>query len=237
MITPILEKLIFEGKAQYKTFVAGQSQKHIMNIPQNRYIIITDLWYSPTFYFDPTLLPGSLEDQYQNNMITQLTILGTKGFNRFLFKNSINFNYDNSPIKILSQTPNNPIHISTFLIHIDGISFTFSNGENGMVFSNAVAPSTSSLANVPALPPPSDYGKIGQVGAIPAINRTITPSAYENKFFNEDVNAGTDGNNEFSFPVNANTNLDSSLRSTPITYPILNVGYVEIMGQPNNIGY
>ena len=236
MITPILEKLIFEGKAQYKTFVAGQSQKHIMNIPQNRYIIITDLWYTPTFYFDPHA-EKSLETQYLNNMITQLTILGTKGFNRFLFKNSIYFNYDNSPIKVSSHTPNNPIHISTFLIHIDGISFTFSNGEKNIVFSNAVAPSTASLSNVAALPPPSDYGKIGQAGAIPVINRTITPTAYENLFFGEDLNTGTDGNNEFSFPVNTITNLDNTLKTIPISYPILNVGYVEIQGQPDKMGY
>ena len=43
MITPILEKLILDGKAQYKTFVAGFSQKHILNIPQNRFIIMKEM--------------------------------------------------------------------------------------------------------------------------------------------------------------------------------------------------
>jgi hypothetical protein len=230
MITPILEKLIFEGKAQYKTFVGGFSQKHIMNIPQNRYIIITDLWYTPTFYFSP--LGGDKEQQYIDNMITQLTIIGVRGFNRFLFKNSINFNYNTNVLKNNSFAPNNPIHINTFLIHTDGISLTFSNQETILAISNALAP-----GDVPALTPPSDYGKNGIPGSIPAIDRTITISAYENKFFNENVIAGSNGNNEYSYPVNLNTDLPAALKTEAISFPILNIGYVEILGQPDKMGY
>ena len=228
MITPILEKLIFEGKAQYKTFVAGLSQKHIMNIPENRYIIITDLWYTPTLYFE---VGQPLETEYIKYMITQLTILGTKGFNRFLFKNSININYNNDPLKNNNFSPNNPIHISTFLVHIDGISFTFSNQENFAI--------TTALANFdnPALPNPTDYGKTGIPGSINTINAINTFSGFENNFHNQKLTTGQGGSNEFSFAVNGNTNLDANIKTTSISYPILNVGYVEIIGQPNNIGY
>ena len=232
MITPHLEKLIFEGKAQYKTFVGGYAQKHILNIPQNRYIIITDLWYTHSLFFDPE---GALDlnNEYKTHLITQLTILGDRGFNRFLFKNSIFFSYSNQPLKNnLYITPNNPIHISTYLIHTDGVSLTFSNQEEIIASSNAIAP-----VNVPALVTPSDYGKDGIVGAIFTTERNISLTGYENKFFNEDLVAGAVGNNEFSYPVNNNTNLTDAFRTEEISYPILNIGYVEILGQPDNMGY
>jgi len=228
MITPILEKLIFEGKAQYKTFVAGCSNKHILNIPQNRYIIITDLWYTPSLYSDN---PNTKINSYINRMITQLTILGTRGFNRFLFKNSIIFSFDTLNVENV-ETPNNPIHITTYLIHTDSLSFTFSIGENILAFTTSIPPN-----NVVALQPPSDYGKIGQPGVIATTNRSITPSAYEIDFQGQNLNIGTNGNNEFSYPVNAVTNLTNNLMTNQISYPILNVGYVEIQGQPENLGY
>ncbi len=45
MLTPILEKLILSGKASYNTFVVGGSEKHILNVENDRFIIITDLLY------------------------------------------------------------------------------------------------------------------------------------------------------------------------------------------------
>ena len=233
MITPHLEKLIFEGKAQYKTFVGGFAQKHILNIPQNRYIIITDLWYTPSLFFDPDGVASGHFNEYIKYLITQLTILGNRGFNRFLFKNSIFFSFKDIIGKELeTYTPNNPIHISTYLIHTDGISLTFSNQDSIVGASNAFAP-----VDVPALQNPGDYGKLGIPGSVPTTERNISATGYENKFFNEDLVAGSLGNNEYSYAVNSTTDLAASIRTVEISYPILNIGYVEIMGQPHNIGY
>jgi hypothetical protein len=238
MITPILEKLILDGKAQYKTFVAGFSQKHILNIPQNRFIIITDLWYTPTLYFprDELEVPRYRE----RNMITQLTLLGDKGFNRFLFKNSIFANQSDEQIENGRDvrranwiTPNNPIHITTYLTHINNVSFTFSNSE--LIGATAIADAPN---NVYALRPPADYGKQGQAGVIntTALSQTLLNN-YEIDYHNQKLGAGTQGNNEFSYPVNIDTDLTESQRTELISYPIVNVGYVEILGQPDNIGY
>ena len=238
MITPILEKLILDGKAQYKTFVAGFSQKHILNIPQNRFIIITDLWYTPTLYFP---LERNETPRYrERNMITQLTLLGDKGFNRFLFKNSIFANQSEGNIendRPLGRsnwiTPNNPIHITTYLTHINNVSFTFSNSE--LIGATAIADAPN---NVYALRPPADYGKQGQAGVIQttALSQTALNN-YEIDYHNQKLNPGTQGNNEFSYPVNSDTDLEEGERTELISYPIVNVGYVEILGQPDNIGY
>ena len=42
MITPKLEELILKGDASYKTFVAGGGTKSVLQIPINRFCIITD---------------------------------------------------------------------------------------------------------------------------------------------------------------------------------------------------
>ena len=240
MITPYLEQLIIEGRAIYKTFVAGYSQKHIMDIPENRHIILTDLWYTPTLYYDPRLareedptIRVTIDEQFKNNMITQLTILGNRGFNRFLFKNSISKDFlAPDPLKPFDEisfySANNPIHLSCYLIHTDGISFTFSNGETVNPV-NAIAP-----FEVPALSDPTDYGKDGIPGSIGTTRNSITPSLFQNNYHNQKLSTFTGGNNEFSFPVNSATNLDSLLKIEKISYPILNVGYVEILGQPKN---
>jgi hypothetical protein len=34
-----------QGKAQFKTFVAGGSERHVLNIENDRFIIITDITY------------------------------------------------------------------------------------------------------------------------------------------------------------------------------------------------
>lgn len=224
MITPHLEKLIFEGKAQYKTFVGGFTQKHILPIQQNRFIVITDLWYTPTFYFDPSSITP-LADQYKDNMITQLTILGDRGFNRFLFKNSILSDVG------LKYSPNNPIHINTFLIHSDGVSLTFSNSEPITGVISAIMP-----FKVASTRTPGDYGKVGQPGALPVDLKMTTASGYVTEFFGDLTGAGP-SNNEYSYPVDTTTDLPTALKTENISYPIVNVGYVEIMGQPTNIGY
>ena len=241
MITPHLEKLIFEGRAQYKTFVGGYGQKHIINVPDNRYIIITDLWYTPTLYYDPKLATNpdplirvSIDEQFKRNMLTQLTIIGKRGFNRFLFKNSITKDLFFDPPKIENSfySANNPIHLSCYLIHTDGVSLTFSNQDLFVAVTNIIAPEI-----VPALETPGDYGKLGIPGSIPVIDFAVTGSGYQNNFVNVSITPTVPGTNELSFPVDSSTNLDQTVKQDAISYPILNIGYVEIQGQPHNIGY
>ena len=99
MLTSKLEDLIWKGKAFPRTFCVGGTQKHVLNIQQDRFIIITDLLYFP-FYANangdepsPYTTPVELDQWIQSNHIsTQLTILGEKNFNRFQFRNNISFN-------------------------------------------------------------------------------------------------------------------------------------------------
>jgi hypothetical protein len=90
MITAKLEELIWQGRAFFKTLVVGGTQRQSLNISEDRFIIITDITYFSSGHFpvDPSGTFNTWAFLQRNGMNTQLTILGEKGVNRFLFRNS-----------------------------------------------------------------------------------------------------------------------------------------------------
>jgi hypothetical protein len=151
MITPTLEKLILCGKAFYKTFIAGGT-KHTLNISEDRFIIITDITYFP---MNCLLADTELEIANHN---TQVAIYGERGYNHFIFRNYNNTNVLNSNIHGFCS----PVTINTFMLHEMEVGFSFCNAP---YFTNSV----NGIANTenPSYIPPIDYGKNGDVGAVP----------------------------------------------------------------------
>lgn len=226
MLTAHLEKLILQGKASYKTFVAGGSSKHVLNVDNDRYIIITDLTY-----FSEVNLPrpfGSSEDLallLEKRLNTQLRIFSRKSFNQYLYRNSINIiQIDTDRFRFV---PVGSTKLDCYLVHESDVSFTFSVAGNRTNVDTGVS-ETDSIAS----PPPYDYGKNGQIGAVAVrlvgdSGGTRTANAGQGKVDNTQISL------ELSFPVDTGTqipNLDDSS-----CYPILQVGYVEIFGNPTNI--
>jgi hypothetical protein len=245
MITPKLEELIWDGKAVFKTFVAGgATNKHVLNIEDDRFIVITDITYFSHRYILPlqTKFENLEEEIKLNGYNTQLTILGEKTFNRYVFRNNFNVAYadlsetgTSTPINI----PNGHCKIDCYLIHTKSVSFNFSRS---LVFNGAntnIAP-----PNAPSYPPPMDYGNEGQPNAENSIinmrfnaapfswnidNANINPPAFSNESYEQ---------KEFAYPVGnafgTNMNVFNAMRQQ-YGAPILHVNYVEIKGLPNNI--
>lgn len=231
MLTPKLEQLIWEGKAAFKTFVAGGSQRHRLEIDTDRFIIITDITYFNTGHF-PVSPDGEFNNWQNisaNGMNTQVTIGGERGINRFLFRN--NFTEVNAG-RILSPVGHSLIN--TYLIHTTEVAFSFSFAQD---FTGQTVAVTE--AGNYALNPPTDYGRLGQPGALPVtVAGTVNGAGvYEDNFGNKDNTPGINQSREFSFPVDAVTDIPSLNRINSWSYPILHVNYVEIIGLPNNIGF
>jgi hypothetical protein len=249
MITPHLEKLILSGNASYNTFVIGGSEKSILNVAKNRFVIITDITYfhQLNLPFDP-LDPGdpgsalnqifnntSLVDFLTNRLNTQLRVFSRKSNNLFIYRNNINVTSiggagphdDNFLITTNGQT-----HLNTFLIHEDDISFSFSKvGENTTIVTG-VSPAES-IGNAP----PFDYGLQGQTGALFVREKT----RFTDSIVMQNVPAGNKYKavpNAFSYEfqneVNPATIIDNVENAS--AYPLLLVGYVEVNGTPTNIG-
>lgn len=229
MISQTLEKLILCGRASYNTFVAGGSQKHVLNVKNDRFVIITDLTYFSavnTQNQNVGLTEGVLRTLV-NNWNTQVRIFSNKSFNQYLFRNQLNI-VPNLAGTLHDVWPVGSTKLDTYLIHENDISITFSYA--GL---RANIDTGTTEADSIAFAPPYDYGKDGQIGAIPvrlkgASGTMRTSNSGQNKI---DPNDQIDL--QLSFPVDATTNilgLDS-----PVCYPILQIGYVEILGNPTNI--
>lgn len=242
MITPYLESLIHEGKATFKTFVcAGSTDKHVLNIEQDKFIVITDLTYFSHLYKRPQQITDLREIIVLAGFNTQLSILGEKGFNRYVFRNNFTLAQSNDE-EGNTKTVNIPIgHVKmdTYLIHTDKVSFNFSRS---IVFNGM----GSSICNtdIPAYPPPMDYGKEGQLNPITTIPTSsyssVPPFLWTNDYQNQNPAPASSQNfiqKEFSYPV---LEPDTTMSNTLIMKeqygaPILHVNYVEIKGLPNNI--
>lgn len=239
MITPHLEKLILSGNASYNTFVIGGSEKSILNVAKNRFVVITDITYFHQLNLDEgsanILSVFDLNLFLQTSLNTQLRVFSRKSNNLFMFRNSVNFETVNArAVEDLEYivTANGETHLNTYLIHEDDISFTFSKvGENERISVNISPP--ESIGNAP----PFDYGLQGQFLPLPvavktrfieSLNLQNVPAGNKYKLLPPSFSY------EFCNEVNNTTKLNNL--ENPSAYPIVLVGYVEVNGTPTNIG-
>lgn len=232
MITPKLEALIWEGKAFFKTFVAGGSQRHNLEINNDRFIIITDITYfnSGSFPEDVNGENNTFQNMSSQGMNTQLTILGEKQVNRFLFRNSFNAVSNKNDGTNLRLLPNGHTTINCYLLHTTQVAFTFSFAQDIIAQTVGVTPGEFFALNIPI-----DYGRAGGLGVNVTLDATVQGSSSYVDLFGARATTG-EQSKEFSFPVDALNNIQDTNRANSWAYPILHVNYVEILGLPNNIG-
>jgi hypothetical protein len=236
MLTPKLEALIWEGQAVFKTFVAGGSQRHLLNINNDRFIIITDITYFNSGHF-PENISGDFNtwDEMQiNGMNTQVTIGGERGVNRFLFRNNfVALPHTTSALRE-HLAPVGQTCINTYLIHTTQCAFTFSLAQDFL--SQVVLPTE---AKDYALNTPTDYGRDGQPGVLPVTVSGVVngTSVYNDNFANRAGAPGVNESSEFSFPVDSTNDIVAGKRTNSWAYPILHVNYVEVKGTPTNLGF
>lgn len=226
MLTPELEKLILCGKAFFKTAVVGGA-KTTINIANDRFAIITDITYLP--YINPYADPNKLDD---TNM--QISIYGERGFNHYMFANSRSQNLPD-PIGITIGRFLMPLavqKIDCYLLHTTQIGISFiSNRDKKPVIGSDVA----SYDN-PGYQPPLDYGKEGLNGiGIPTFIDPLA-SGFGNYIVNRGGSGlpdGSDATQQIQFPA---IDLTVPIIDDNPQFPIANINYVEILGQPGNIG-
>lgn len=233
MLTAALEKLILCGKANYNTFVVGGSQKNILNVQNDRFIIITDLTYYCSVNLGNKALDAGvaqINDLFNNHLNTQLKIFSTKSQNSFLFRNNVLIQPINAAFTSFNLSPSGNVKLDTYLIHESDVSFTFSYAGARRSVLNGVTKSESI-----AFPPPFDYGKDGQLGAL-NVEKVTADGFLSLSTLNGgqlEITGGNPENLELSFPVDSNYEYTNVFPS--FAQPIVQVGYVEILGNPTNI--
>jgi hypothetical protein len=235
MLTQQLEKLILCGKASYKTFVIGGAGKNVLNVKKDRFIIITDLTYFSSLNTKDKsidLSPAELLT-FLTKVNTQLKIFSSKSNNKYIFRN--NFTYFEKGNGNFHLSPQGNVKIDTYLVHESSVSFTFSVAGDRL----SASPAAINRSEI-GFPAPYDYGIEGQPGAL--LNDNVTKSALGASNL-QTVNGGDEyilrrtstaqQSLELVFPVDGNHLLPGMFNS--LCYPLLNVGYVEIFGNPTNL--
>ena len=249
MLTDRLEKLILCGKASYNTFVVGGSEKYILNVKPDHYIIITSINFQniqqvkadgelgyPLYAWDEVK-----KELFVQNTNTQLKIFSNKSNNSFLFRNNFDLQrlyvdgpgtgFDKDKYLVI---PKNHYDIDTYLIHETDVSFTFSNVGRSAEGTRDYTPNSSI-----GYPPPFDYGKESQPGSLKVRLKTVedTTGTYGSLPVGEQYKSiglpGDLDNLEFIFPVDSDHQLQQL--DFTINYPIVNVQYVEIKGRITDI--
>ena len=228
MITPELEKLILEGKATYKTFVAGGGTKSVLDLEVNRWIIITDFVVYSFLPAEYPIASINFRNNFQEGLITQMNILSNKSFNSYVFRNSVNWTEVGGNVY---PSLTSPIKFDAYLPHEKSIAFTFLRAEQDAGNILTTTQIDFSPADSIGIKPPLDYGRIGLPGAItvPRIRDTGTLVGEFRAGGNSIANLTDPSFTELSFPVNANTDFKTE-SSDSLQFPIVNVGYVEIFG-------
>lgn len=237
MLTPTLEKLVLSGNATYNTFVVGGTEKHILNVPSNRFIIITDITYFSqlqTSDGNAHITRNQIENELLPQLNTQLKVFSNKSVNNFVFRNNFNI----APTSFLPGanannfffvTPTGSVKLDTYLIHESDVSFTFSLAKGEVDVLRDKTPVKSI-----AYPPPFDYGKgdaaldVRLIGQDSDYRFQNTVAGTVQPFIDGKANSL-----QLQFPIGAATALQNI--DTPVAYPIVLISYVEIYGNPTNV--
>lgn len=234
MLTPLLERLILSGKGQYKTYIAA-SQKNVINVPKDHFIIITAFSHFPFLPVDQ-LEPDPNAVLLQ--LVTQMKVFSDKSYTNYVIRNNIartiGFNATTGELIPVWNT-GSPYQENVYLVHETDVSISFSK----TLRAPAAAVSGIAPAGAPAKPTPADYGRNGFAGSIAVslekvtgVNSAFRPLAK----FTPPSAVATNNLENLEFPINATTALtDADIQKGVLTYPLCIFQYVEVNGRITDI--
>lgn len=205
-LSNILETLIHAGKAEFKTFSAGGSQKSILNIQQNHYIIITNVMFQP---------------QYKGAALNQLNIVSEGKINSLIFRNTLTNVTGQGGLNFASN-----ISIDTYFMHKTSVQFCLSDCPFLAVGFDVGFFKNLSVGFYPVV----DYGKADVIGSSNLLTkRAQNPATLETINFQGNTIKETNDYDGLNYPM---TNL--SFDGTPESIPLVTISYVEVFQNQNN---
>jgi len=188
-LSNILETLIHAGKAEFKTFSAGGSQKSILNIQQNHYIIITNVTFQP---------------QSKGDALNQFNIVSEGKINSLIFRNTLNLG--------IGAPYQSAISIDTYFMHKNSVQFCLSKCD----FLNT-AFDVGFFKNLSVgFYPVSDYGKADVIGSSNTLTkRAQNPATLQTINFQGNTIKETNDYDGLNYPMTG-LNFDGSAANIPL---------------------
>jgi hypothetical protein len=230
MITPILERLILEGKAVFKTHNHGASGVGTIPNPNGSTIIVTDIIYSP--FIDTNQINVSINEVFaQSAVLHTLKLQAKQKIANWTFKDSfkINVNADGEYF----TTPEPPTVLNTFFVATDDIQINIKAFKTASQFETVIdfVPDETNEIKYPL-----GYGVTQDLKKLLAVKIFREQDAFSNF-----VNISPLGNRypsyfnglqneKHDFTANNNLNLNEVVPNTGYnTFPIITFQYVELL--------
>ena len=224
MLTLYLEQLIWEGKARFKQFVAGGSEKSILPVNENSFVVLTGVLFFPRTAND------NIEGFNNNWSIQQLTIQSQRGQNVLIFRNPQSMVFSSKGVSI-PQGPAQGINLDLYEFHNSNVTFSFTDARR---FASVLSAPTK--IDGTAFNRPLDYGKLGLVGgAQPNTQQAVLFGGGQTiDFSNEKTNVSTFKG--LKYAVTSLEGVTGNDSAKPYQIPLAIVSYLEISGAiPDNL--
>lgn len=122
MITPIIEKLILQGKGDFRTFTIFASQAAKLDVPEGSFIVITDIKVTPGANLTAPLDEAGLASNVDRYSIMQLDLFSKSiKRNSFLIKNKVHVAQDNDSVKYVIN--GEPQHFDVLMVADNDVYF------------------------------------------------------------------------------------------------------------------
>lgn len=218
VVTDFLERLIWAGKATFKVFNAGGSERVVLEVPEDRQLVVTGVTLFPPVDGDP-----STPAEFISQRLFQAKIFNSDAAYEFIYRsnNSVSQGAANY------SSPGEPIHFDTYMVFKDDIIINFLRGGDLQSGLQGFA-----SHDAYSLKPPNDFGSDSAPNKI----ATDVASEYQGATFNlVNIPGGDfyhDSSNKdpfsfgVSFPVDSTTRLRNPLTAQGM--PLMTLRYVEI---------
>jgi len=238
MISERLEKLILSGKANYRMYTHAATGKSIILVPDQRFVVITDIWIYDFLDHDlegtPAIIRSALE-----RAVKQISIYSDDSTTRFLHRSNMGYSPDQTDTRGILTT-NGVTNYSVYLPHKSNITIELLNVPDPSTwFATGFAPSATRSQSRSL---PSGYSKIGLVAGgvtLSSTNRvrfTAVEETRQDPITAPSTPAQSFSAEGFQVPANAANLLDAPTQQIQsLQYPIINIGYVEIFENPINV--
>jgi hypothetical protein len=237
MLTPLLERLLCEGKAQAGVY-NGAFDSSCMEIPKGKFVIIHHL---EVFPYASVAVSDDFYDErlVMNQIIHTMRVGSSKANNYFTFRNEIRAIYSDT-VKLNFYLPVGTVNIDTWITAQTRVFFEFANNNS---IDNWLQPLPAPYPEVyDNLKPPLGYGTKGNGGTNTqrsmGLGDVDNTSIYPRGIKSFPGLAGVSGKLEFNMPFNVDTQLNPPIIDDPkgiYSFPVYNVSYLLIDGNPTDV--
>lgn len=226
MLTPILERCLLKGKAQYNVYTQGMQSGAIV-VPADKTIVITDIWYY--HFVDAEAGETSNNEPWNRASVHQISFASKDKRDFFMIRETLLKTRQNG---VESKSVFGQSHFDTYLIHTKDIYIDITRfvPPSDWVSVGITQPPTVPEYNPPKVPigrgkPPNSFAAVSTYNITGTKQIRDFPMRPFDPGITEATNQLENSEDASTALIDPNLNIDGS---GMMNFPIVNVGYVTL---------